>query len=122
MTKAFEEMKREIAYKMTPQEFNQFLLDYVCGNVHAKCMDTCLDEDQTDHEMWDAQRQHLGGVCGIAAGNSQNWLAHINRFNTHKLPAIERIKRERAVRDLARQGQSEIGERVARTLGYRDVS
>ena len=109
-------------FTMTPQEFNQFVLDYVCGNVHAKCMDTCLDDDQTQHEFWDSQRDQLNGICAITANASQEYLAHVNRFNTHNLPVRERIMRERAVRDSARQGQSEIGKRVAIKLGYRETA
>jgi hypothetical protein len=109
-------------FTINPHEFNQFVLDYICGNVHAKCMDTCLDEDQTQNTFWDSQRTELNPICAASAKASQAWLSHVNRFNTHNIPVRERIMRERAVRDLARQGQSEIGERVARTLGYRDVS
>ena len=98
MTIAFEEMKREIAYKMTPQEFNQFLLDYVCGNVHGKCMEHCCDEDQSEYEMWSQQRTHLSGLCGVAAGNSLDWVAYVNRFNTHNMPVRVRLMRQRAAR------------------------
>lgn len=94
----FDELKTGIARTMTPQEFNQFVLDYACGNVHVKCMETCLDEDQAEHEFWDAMRQNLIPVCSMAAKASQDWVARVNRFNTHNMPVRVRLMRQRAAR------------------------
>lgn len=86
MTKAFEEMKTEIASKMTPQEFNQFVLDYACANIHDHCMEHCLDSNQEEYEMWAAQRDLMKGIVSRAATAAQAYDAYINRFNTHRIP------------------------------------
>jgi len=94
MNKHFEEMKQEIAEKMSPVEFNQFVVWYAMG-IHNKCMEHTLDDDQREYELWNAQREAIVDVCTQSARAAQKWHAHINRFNTHRMPLKVRFERER---------------------------
>ncbi len=87
-------------FTINPQEFNQFILDYACGNVHVQCMDHCLDDDKTEYTLWSDQREALIAVTAVAANNSESFLAHINRFNTHKIPIRLAIQRRMQCRAL----------------------
>ena len=94
MNKHFEEMKRDIAENMTPVEFNQFVVWYAMS-IHNKCMEHALDNNRSEYELWNAQREASVEVATHSAQAAQKWHAHINRFNTHRMPIKVRFERER---------------------------
>jgi len=75
---------------LNPVDFNQAMLDRAT-TIHNHCMEHVLDEDQTDYNLFNAQREQMIVVCKASAKAANAWSAHINRFNTHRAPFSVRI-------------------------------